>query len=61
MGHNSVSTVNLLEIEDEKFMAAYRIESSVQNNLLSNNDSGVPSKGGFKKLQTEAYISSSTV
>ena len=59
--HNSVSTVKLLEIEDEKFMAVYRLESSVQNNLLLNNDRGVPSKGGVKKLQTEAYIASSTV
>ena len=48
----------LLKIEEEKYR---KIESSAQNNLLLNKDRGVPSEGGVKKLQTEAYIASSTV
>ena len=48
----------LLKIEEEKYR---KIESSAQNNLLLNKDRGVPSEGGVKKLQTEAYIASTTV
>ena len=48
----------LLKIEEEKY---HKIESFTQNNLLLNNNCGVRSKGGVKKLQTEAYIASKTV
>ena len=56
--HNSACMAKLLEIEEEKYC---QIESSAQNNLLLNNNSGVRSEGEVKKLQTKAYIASSTV
>jgi len=48
----------LLKIEEEKYR---KIESSAQNNLLLNKDRSVLLEGGVKKLQTEAYIASTTV
>ena len=48
----------LLKIEEEKY---HKIESFAQNNLLLNNNRSVRSEGGVEKLQTEAYIASSTI